>query len=213
MSKNKVTVDTEALLAAVARSTGMAAALEETSARIAGRAKQIASVEANATGTYASKFVHGVVPAAMLRAGFRGKSRSVGGQRGRQRRRSGAFSDAIEGTYNGAVGVVGSTSFLGWFIEFGTYNRPGKSILQRAATETTGGAITGTAGFTGSKLGNYKAAAKRSGGRARSDRKAEAAFRAEAAQRGVNVSKSYFRNLRKTGKAPNMQALAKKQGL
>ncbi len=144
MSKNKVTIDTDAVYATLAASTRMQAALEDKAKEIAEKASAIARVEVYDTGYYADSFVAGSMSARNLRSLFRGSNSTTAARaRGRRRRKAGKFSEAIEGDYKGAVGIVGSTARTAIFHEYGTFKSPPKYVLTRAALES-GGTLSGT---------------------------------------------------------------------
>jgi hypothetical protein len=132
MSKANTKIDIEAVVAAVAVSREMAAALEQVAVSIGDRATQIANAEARDTGRYAQSFVYGGLSANELRTWLQSKA---GKGARRRRRQTGAYSPAIEGEYKGAIGYVGNTDYKAHWIEYGTIKTPPRAVLQRAALE------------------------------------------------------------------------------
>ncbi len=197
MTKNKVTIDNQAMYDTLAASVQMQAALALKAKEIASKASAIARVEVYDTGYYADSFVHGAITSRELRSNFRGANNgSAARQRGYRRRRSKAFSVAIEGEYKGMVGVVGSKARTAIMQEYGVYGRPGNFILTRAALES-GGSL-GEGGLKpGSIRSTWTAAPKITAGQ----RRDEQAFKRAMAASGTNVSNSAIRNARKSGKA------------
>ena len=205
MSKNTVTIDTDAMYAILSASTRMQAALEDKAKEIANKASAIARVEVYNTGFYSSSFVAGSMSSKELRFLFRGaNSTTAARSRGRRRRAAGKFSEAIEGDYKGAVGVVGSRAKTAIFHEYGTYARPGKFVLTRAALESGGSLASGDL-----KPGTISSNWKRSPKITSRQRRDEQAFRRSMAASGTNLSNRTIRNARKSGKALSPSSFTK----
>ena len=135
MSKPTVTVDTDALVKALARSTNMAKALEKTAEQIGQRAIAVAKVEAYDEGDYAEGFTAFAISANAIKSWI---SSAAGREYRSRRRKAGAYSPVIEGEYNGAVGVIANNDYKAYWVEYGTIRTPPKAVLQRSALEFGG---------------------------------------------------------------------------
>jgi hypothetical protein len=207
MTKNRVSIDSQAMYDTLAASVQMQAALAVKAKEIAQAASDIARVEVYDTGFYADSFVYGAITSRELRSNFRGANAATAArQRGYRRRRSKAFSVAIEGEYKGMVGVVASKARTAIMQEYGVYGRTGHFVLTRAALES-GGALGEGDLKPGTIRSSWVPAPKIS----RAQRRDEQAFRRYMSARGTEVSNRSLRNARKSGKALRPETFAKRK--
>ena len=189
-----VNVDSEAFVRAVSSSVKMRAVLQAEAEKIAQKAKQLAASEVGSvTGGYANSFKATTTTADSIYNAYRGYEKRRG--------RKGEFSPLIEGrfaegAYRGVVGVAYAKYLPALFIEVGSYDRPGKYILTRAASD--GNSVVGVAGATRRKP-KFKASPTTRSQRYRNTRDARA-FEKRVSAAGGRVPKQYVqRRLRKGG--------------
>lgn len=207
---NKTTIHTAVLLKQLSRSTAMAAALQAEAEAVAKRATQIAQTEVGQrTGQYAASFGATTTTAEQIANAYKKYER--------KRQRRGSFSPLIEGrfeegAYTGVVGVAYSNSWRSIFVEVGSYGKPGKYVLTRAATE--GRSVLGSVA-KGNRKGPWKSSATTRSQR-RQNLATKQSFEAQASSLGIKVPKNYSsRAIRRTGElgSKNLATLAKKQGV
>lgn len=190
-----VKVDERAFIQAVASSVKMKVVLQAEAEKIAQKAKQLAASEVGSvTGGYANSFKATTTTADALYNAYKGYEKKRG--------RRGEFSPLIEGrfaqgAYRGVVGVAYAKYLPALFIEVGAYDRPGKYILTRAASD--GNSVVGVAGAARRKA-KFKASPTTRTQRYRNTRDARA-FEKRVSASGGRVPKQYAqRRLRKGGK-------------
>jgi hypothetical protein len=186
-----VKVDPSVLVKAVSRSTQMRAVLLAEAENIATAANQLAATEVGqVTGGYAGSFKATVTTADAVFQAYNNYERRRG--------RKGSFSPIIEGrfaegAYRGVVGVAYANYLPALFIEVGAYNRPGKYILTRAATEGRA-----NLGSVAAKAGKWKASATTRTQRYRNLKEARA-FESQVTAAGGRVPKQFVQRRRRSG--------------
>jgi hypothetical protein len=190
-TKTTVKVDSSVMLQAIARSTQMSAVLLVEAQKIATAANQLAATEVGqVTGGYAGSFKATVTSADAVFQAYNSYDRRKG--------RKGSFSPIIEGrfgdnAYRGSVGIAYAKYLPALFIEVGAYNKPGKYILTRAATDGRA-----NLGSVAAKAGKWKANATTRTQRYRNTRDARA-FESSVTAAGGTVPKQYVQRRKRSG--------------